>query len=99
MTKKGFISWHSYENHQAMNFLGALAFLGGVVSVVWGLRYLRGNWIVGGLLLFVGGCLGIPRLRRWITRGRLSNVSIWDRIIGRALFMLVSGIGALVTAS
>ncbi|UPM42594.1 hypothetical protein [Halocatena salina] len=81
-----------------MNFLGAMAFVGGIVSVAWGLRDTRTDWVVGGLLLFCGGCMGIPRLRRWTTRGQLSNVSIWDRIIGRTLFMVLSGIGALIAA-
>lgn len=98
MAKKEFVSWHNYQNHRAMNFLGAMALFGGVVSLVWGLTNLRVNWAVGGLLLVGGGCLGIPRLRYWTTRGRLSNVSIWDRIIGRTLFMLLSGIGALIVS-
>ncbi|RRJ30354.1 hypothetical protein [Halocatena pleomorpha] len=98
MKKKGYVSWHDYENHQAMNLMGAMAFVGGVVYVVWGVNDVRTDWIVGGLLLVCGGCMGIPRLRRWTTRGRLSNVSVWDRVIGRTLFMLSSGIGILVAS-
>lgn len=99
MAKKGFYSWHNYENHRAANFLGSIVFLAGMGSVVGGISELRVKLIIGGLFLFVGGCMGIPRVRWWVTRGRLSNVSIWDRLIGRTLFMVFSGIGALVIAA
>lgn len=95
MAKKGYVTWHDYENHRAMNLMGGAALFVGSVYLVMGFYNLHGRSVAGGLLLFLGGCFGVPRLRRWVTRGRLSNVSVWDRIIGRTLFMLLSAIGYL----
>lgn len=97
MTKKGYITWHNYQNHRAMNFMGLACVLSGLFFFIAGLWQLRIGPFVGGLILATGGGFGVPRMRRWITRGRLSNVSFWDRIIGRTLFMIFSGIGILIT--
>lgn len=98
MTEKDYIEdWdRRYENHKAMNFLGGSCLLGGLVIVIYvgtGAAQFNFTKLAGGFVLLYAGGVGIPRTRRWATFDRLSNVSFWDRIIGRSLFGLLALIG------
>jgi hypothetical protein len=96
MQEAGYVEWRSYRNHRAMNLMGGLCLLAGVLGVGDSLLHLDlSAFIAGGIFLYAGG-VGIPRLRRWATLGWLSNVSLFERVVGRLLCFFLAGLGALV---
>jgi hypothetical protein len=75
------------DDWSGISLLTGLVYLGsGIVQVNLG-------WIAGGLVFLYAEGVGIPRLRRRVTFHRLSNVSFWDRVIGRGLFFLLALVG------
>lgn len=73
--------------------MGILALVAGAMALSKSQSILA---IVGGILFLIAGCIGIPRLRWWVTFRRLSNVSFFDRALSRILFFILVIVAAVL---